>query len=274
MVKTYKVSSFEDIVEIGTTFGMNWFRGHSKVFNNLTPKIYRKEYRSEMRKLFNPQFEFETVEKFKRYAPSILEDLPDSKDYLSWLFIMQHHDFPTRLLDWSESILVALFFCVIDSQNENGELWSILPWKLNEFSGFWGVPLPEHSLVKFLSNEPFHNSSSELVESYKLSELPTKPIAFLPNLVLPRITSQLSAFTIHPIPSEGLTIPDLIEDDQFLVRYIIPSGLKRKFEQKLNFLGVSHRSLFPDLEGLAKHFKREEKYYGWGQPKHPKFEKW
>jgi len=270
MTKTYEIKKFNDIIEIGTTFGKNWFRGHSKEFNNLTPKIFRPEYQSDINKLFKPELEFNTIENFKRYAPAIIQKLPPSKDYLSWLFIMQHHDFPTRLLDWSENILVALFFAIIDSPNENGEIWSMLPWKLNKYSGFWGLPLPEHSLLRFLSNEPFHNSPEKLIKEYELNEVPQKPIAFLPNVVLPRISSQMSAFTIHPKPSESNTIQKLIQDENYLVRYVIPKNFKLEFEKKLSYLGISYRTLFPDLEGLAKDFKREEKYFGWGQPPHPK----
>ena len=270
MTKTYTIKSFNDIIEVGTTFEKNWFRGHSKEFNNLTPKIFRPEYQTEIHKAFKPDFEFEIVENFKRYAPSIIQNLPETKNYLSWLFIMQHHSFPTRLLDWTENILVALFFAIIDSPQDIGEIWSILPWKLNENSGFWGLPLPEASILKYLSNEPFHNSPEKLVEELKLKETPHKPIAFLPNLVLPRISRQMSAFTIHPKPTQNNTIPELITDDNYLVRYIIPKDLKTEFEKKLSSLGISYRTLFPDLEGLAKDFKREEKYFGWGQPQHPK----
>ncbi len=270
MTKTYEIKKFNDIIEIGTKFVMNWFRGQSKEYNNLTPKVFRPEYQTDAKKIFKPKFEFDTVENFKRYAPSIIRNIPSSNDNLSWLLIMQHHSFPTRLLDWSENILVALFFAIIDSPNENGEIWSMLPWKLNENSGFWGLPLPEHPLLRFLSNEPFHNVNDNLVKEYKLKEVPEKPIAFLPNVFLPRISSQMSAFTIHPKPFDRNSIEELIQDENYLTRYIVPKDLKLEFEKKLSYLGISYRTLFPDLEGLAKDFKRNENYLAWGQPPHPK----
>lgn len=269
---TFQIKDFNTLIKIGTTFGKNWYRGHSKLYNNLNPKVFRTEYQTIIAEVFRPQFEFETVENFKRYAPSVLNSLPASNDYLSWLLIMQHHGFTTRLLDWSENILVALFFAVIDSQNEDGELWSIFPYKLNQCSGFDGLPLTNSRLLKYLSNEPFHNSPETLVTGYNLPYTPNKPIAFQPNRVIPRISNQMSAFTIHPKPSEGNAISELISGEENLVRYIIPSRLKPDFEKNLNYLGVSYRTLFPDIEGLAKDFRREEKYYGWGQPKHPKME--
>jgi hypothetical protein len=102
-IPTVTIKSFDDIIKIGTTLGKNWYRGHSKVVGNLTPRIFRKSQTlSEI--LFNPihEIELKTIENFKRYAPSLNIALPDQDDTLGWLFIMQHHDFPTRLLDWTE----------------------------------------------------------------------------------------------------------------------------------------------------------------------------
>ena len=268
--KTYIIKEFDNIIKIGTTFGKNWYRGHSMVYGELTPKIFRVSCTHDIHRAFKPDFELQTVESFKRYAPSILRTLPENNDNLSWLFIMQHHGFPTRLLDWSESILVALFFSVIANPTEDGEIWTILPWALNEKHGNWGLPILDKSKVlKYLANEPFYKISGKLIEELELKEKPNKPMALLPHIVLPRISNQLSAFTIHPEPNKGNTIPDLVKDEKHLVRYIIPSNLKSDFEKKLSYLGITHRTLFPDMEGLLNSFKRDERYYGWGQPPHP-----
>lgn len=47
---------------------------------------------------------------FKRRARNLLTDLPSEDDYAEWFSLMQHYGAPTRLLDVSKSIFVALYF--------------------------------------------------------------------------------------------------------------------------------------------------------------------
>lgn len=265
--KTYVIDSFDEIITIGTTLGQNWFRGHSKIFNELTPGIFRKQYRDKLYVKLSPNPEMRIAEEFKRRAPSVTNNLPSNDEHLEWLFLMQHYGLPTRLLDWSENVLSATFFAVNSDYEEDGEIWTFLPWRLNEFNGFYGLPiLSKNRTVKFLSHEIFHNNSKELAETYNLEEIPKTPIALQPPLNEARLSAQESCFTIHPEPLEGYRITDLIKDENFLVRYIIPKQLKKNFEKKLAYLGISYRTLFPDLEGLAKSILKEEESFGWGQP--------
>jgi len=270
--KTYTIKSFENLIEVGITLGQNWFRGHSKAYNKLTPGIFRNEFQNEIYQAFNPNSEFRIAEDFKRKAPGIATNLPKINNNLEWLFLMQHYGVPTRLLDWSESILIAAFFAVTKDYNDDGEIWTLLPWKLNQEShNFYGLPTHRSKILKFLANEPYTNDPIKIAEKYKLENVPDSPLAFLPPFRDPRISAQLSCFTIHPKPIEGKTIPEIIKDEKFLTKYIIPKNLKKEFERCLKFLGISYNTIFPDLEGLAKTIRQDENYMGWRQPNPPKF---
>lgn len=270
---TEKIKSFDELIKIGTTLGKNWFRGHSKIHENLTPRVFRRiGYISEL--ILNPvhEVELKTIENFKRYAPSLNLHLPSQEDTLGWLFLMQHHGFSTRLLDWTENILIAAFFAVTEDKKEDAEIYSLFPQELNKVYKI-GLPLPRNRILKFLANEPLHSNRTNLKKELGLAEIPKYPLAFLPPLSHPRITAQLSAFTIHPKPTRSNTIESLLQDKKQLCRYIIPSGLKNTFEKDLSYLGISYRTVFPDLEGLSQSFKREERYYDWSQPNPPLFNK-
>lgn len=273
MTTMYEIESFENIIEIGTTFGKNWFRGHSKVIGELTPGIFRSHYTDELYLGLNPSPEFRIAEDFKRKAPSITKDLPDYDNHMEWLFLMQHHGVPTRLLYWSENILVATFFVINNDYDSDAEIWSFLPWKLNENYGFYGLPTQKNIILLFLSQEIFHNNPEELSLEINITEIPKIPMALLPPLKHPRITVQQSCFTIHPKPEIGFSIPEVMNDEKYFVRYIIPKKLKKEFELKLMYLGITYRTVFPDLDGLARTLKQNETYIGWGQPDPLKFKK-
>lgn len=274
MTATYKIKDFDTIIEIGTTFEQSWFRGHSKIYNELTPGIYRPRYNNRFYEGFRPNVEQEFAEEFKRKAPSIVSNLPDLNNHLEWLFLMQHHGVPTRLLDWSENILVATFFAVCDDVTNDAELWSMLPWKLNNTLGFWGLPVIDKSpQLSFLASEIFHSNAEMLRQDLNLKTIPNSPLAFLPPLKHPRMTSQQSAFTIHPKGENAKTIIETIDDEKFLTRYIIPKQLKRRFRSKLSALGIDYRGIFPDLEGLAKTIVENGKGLSWSQPDPLKLEK-
>ncbi|MCB2220603.1 MAG: FRG domain-containing protein [Bacteroidetes bacterium] len=267
MIRTSVIEKFDNIIKIGTTLKENWYRGHSSIIEELTPGIYRKPYSNKIYQEFRSDIEFQYAEDFKRKAPSISTNLPEIDNHIEWLFLMQHHGVPTRLLDWTENILVATFFAVESDLDKDAELWTFLPWKLNEQHGFYGLPSnSKNKTLQFLSHEIFHSNPEKLKEEFGLSETPKAPMAFLPPLLHPRISVQQSCFTIHPNPQKGYSITEIITDSKFLMRYIIPKELKKTFRRNLNNLGITYRTLFPDLDGLAKSLKDKEDIIAWGQP--------
>ena len=96
------------------------FRGQEEYFENgLLPKIFRpSNEKNEI--IFKNEKLLETEKKviklFKDRAIPQLEFIPKDKDVLQWLAIAQHYGLRTRLLDWTQNALIALWFCV-----KNGE---------------------------------------------------------------------------------------------------------------------------------------------------------
>ena len=101
-----------------------WYRGHADAKWKLVPGYHRS--RREIS-------ETTLLARFKQSAAMLAELQP--RDDFDWLFLMQHYGVPTRLLDWSESPLVALYFAVQDAGNcveLDGALWRLDPTELNK----------------------------------------------------------------------------------------------------------------------------------------------
>jgi hypothetical protein len=93
-----------------TTWGP-WFRGHADADWKLAPKLYRASVPRRGIRII----EDEIRQEFMMRAPSLTDKGPQNS--WDWYFTMQHSGAPTRLLDWTEGALIALYFAVRDSQS-------------------------------------------------------------------------------------------------------------------------------------------------------------
>lgn len=251
MTKTYIFSRIDQAVQVGTALPNFWFRGHPKVYDELTPSIFRNAY--------SRAIERRITTLFKLKAQSLQSGLPKDDEYVMWLFLMQHHGLPTRLLDWTESILVALYFIVRSDHDFDGELWALFPEALSNFSSTIGTALPNHPAVIFLAQEPIVDDVDSLKRLTKLKDVPIYPLPLMPPLNFPRMSAQSSVFTIHPvpIPSKNNTIHELLPKEISLVRYIIPKDCKLKLLFELSAIGISEHLLFPNLDALSVSLKQQ-----------------
>ena len=101
-----------------------WFRGHAKYSYQNLPSIYRTS--SWLTKVYDFGAEFGALKKFKRQS-KISRD-----NNFEYLHLLQHHGFPTRLLDWTESSLIGLFFAIHSkSECESPVVWALNPFMFN-----------------------------------------------------------------------------------------------------------------------------------------------
>jgi hypothetical protein len=220
-----------------------WFRGQTNTNWPVVPSIFRKGS--------NPiDRENSYYRKFKQNAGRYVE-AKTSTDW-DWFLLMQHYDTPTRLLDWTESPLVGLYFAVEDDKenpennSKDGVLYSLLPEELNrKFNRILVVKndLPLIDSDKFLDEYLFFGKSPE--------NFPSKPVAAIAQRNSPRIFAQQGVFVIYSNSDEPL---ERIADD-CMWRYIIPSANKDSLRRELDLLGINRVSLFPELANLGKHIK-------------------
>lgn len=209
--------------------GPIWFRGQADKGWRLLPRLSRKKsYKDEV----------VLIRQFRQNATLLVNPVPE-KTY-EWLFLMQHHSAPTRLLDWTESALIAAYFAVTQEPDKDGSIWILLPLELNRHSGIDDIP-------------PFEEQN--ILENYlpQFINNPTTtrylPLAISATRNSARMQSQLSVFTINHKRNTPL---EDVGDKKHVWRYNIPSAEKASIKTELELLGISKFQLFPELQTLGE----------------------
>lgn len=231
-----------------------WFRGHGDKDWELTPKIFRTG--NEITVTDEDELYGEFLRRGCSLAPSL------SAGWHSY-FVMQHHGIPSRLLDWTDSALVALYFALKDCRTD-AAVWAMNPLWLN------GKTTNRYALVE-PSNDPVAAAfmvpeiHAILTGSKGTSGAPLLSIAVRPPWVSVRMVAQRSLFTLHGPEDLPIETYRFVRRDSPLCRIVIPLVYRNDVIVGLRACGVTETSIYPDLDGLAKELVTE--YGGLDLPK-------
>lgn len=219
--------------------GLVWFRGQGRADWKLTPGLARED------KL---DAELTIIKRFKQSAAPYLTYRPHAglEGEWEWIFLMQHHRAPTRLLDWTESPIVALYFAVQEDKHDDtaAAVWCIDPIALNKMAGHnRGFEL---DILAFGIDKSLDEYLPEKVNARVAKAL---PVAAIGPRNSPRMAAQAGTFTV--IHAEAIAIEE-VGDYSHVWRFVIPSDAKAQLREELKLIGISEHSLFPDLDRVAK----------------------
>ena len=211
-----------------------WFRGHADKKWALAPGYYRPGRRPD-----EDRYRHDFIQ---RAIPFLSEATAVPTSDWDWYFLMQHYGLPTRLLDWTESSLVALYFAVHDtSLKTDGAVWMLQPSVLNEISnGDRLIPPPMHEYVsRYLA--PIWNRGPY--------QVPEPPLAIDPPCNSRRLAAQRGKFTIH-----GHRLAGIETQRKYRIavaRFVISADSKPLIWRQLQTAGITESVLFPGLSGLG-----------------------
>lgn len=218
--------------------GPVWYRGHADKNWELVPSIFRGVSKNEI----------DFLKEFKQHATLLVEPRPQAS--YEWLFIMRHNNIPTRLLDWTESPLVATFFALYDENNmdKDGALWMLLPLELNKNI----EELQDDKTLPSFEESPFMESYTTDAFAKSNPESSRKTVAFLAPRNSSRMQSQLSVFTINHYDKTPI---NKIGNENHIWRYTIPHSTKKSLKKELDLLKINYFQLFPELPYIYERIK-------------------
>jgi len=114
--------------------------------------------------------EWRLKRRFARNLHRFVDRLPREDDAVEWFALMQHHGAPTRLLDWTYSFYVALFFAI--ERAMPGQSCAV--WAINQQ---W--------LLETLKKYPAMRRALEIDPSLKAPEAMAVLLEAEPSIVVP-----------------------------------------------------------------------------------------
>lgn len=244
--------------ELRTREARVWYRGLSNREHTLLPSLFREPTGRPREKEVSKDRRRREKNLFARFKTQAGQLLPHGLES-SWevLSVMQHHGVPTRIMDWTDSLFVALYFALeYKGATASPCLWLLNPFALNKASlGQARIfdqvdQLPRDAYNVFI-DEKFQPKARK-----RKDWPPELPVATAPIWGHPRALRQRGFFTIHGCDEKPLEqqAPDLVKQIE------IPAESQEPLRLILRDAGIDHYALFPDLDGLARKLRQR---YGW-----------
>ena len=245
-----KVESLEHFLGEIKSFGgrgpvQTYFRGQGEPVQELMPSIGRRQHYAGRSVTFTEREERSLLKRFRRYAYEYFKRVPTEWETL---FLARHHGLPTRLLDWTSNPLVALYFA---ASHENDEFARAAPEgrerKLEVDGTIWAMAR--------------RGDVGDELDVFAEKPLPLEVRGIrvvFPVNPSPRLTAQSGVFTLHGDPwvdvtkCAGRNYANGQLDMARLKRWMVPSGKKAGIILDLERVSINSRTLFPDLDGLAR----------------------
>lgn len=246
------------------------FRGHGNHENyKILPGIFRThEPAHGITATMYSQMEYNILYDFISEACRYVKDVTVN-DIPTWLEIAQHFGVPTRLLDFTENPLVALYFACSDLTNTQASVWIINEVSYNRI--FFGETAivsagkSQHRISRIITDEIVQQN----YQSHDGSGYIQYPWIYKPCYREERMNLQSSVFMLWGARQQELTSfmkPKYFMSDKndiknqeygVICNILIPGDRKRALLEQLSLCGINEKFIYPGLDGVGRFIRQK-----------------
>lgn len=262
---TYDAKSWDDL---RTTLSKleDWvFRGHGDFSWTLSTSLERSAKRSNFDNRAIADIEKIILAKFKKRANSFLSKVPEDNNLLEWFSLIQHFGGPTRLLDFSHSFYVAIFFAV-ESSSSDAAIYCLNKTLIMQKGKETEIGRYPKISQEFETSEYCDNAINDGARS---------PLVIItePRIYNERLAAQQGLFavpfevnqtfeynlslTLHPFQKDLPKSKQIYQindkiNDCALLKIRIPISLHKEIRKDLALMNINAATLYPGLDGFAR----------------------
>jgi len=259
-----------------------WWRGQTDSRWALSPSLYRAP--SHVRtgsatSQLTVEDEALYLRAFKLHGQMLARPVP--QDEVEWYFLMRHHGVPSRMLDWSENPLVALYFALRDHGGDGDAcVWGMNPSQLNRHWHKTDICLGDSPLIAMYLPGQLGRAPTVAAELSAVMDLSPmleavsqlqyrdvlgvaearevdyrRPLCVQPAAFTGRVVAQRSRFTLHGSSRDSIErqLSETQAPGSLLARILVrPDDVEVLRRDLHGAARVTEDALFPDLDGLAR----------------------
>lgn len=209
---------------------------------------------------------------FRRKAHLFLDHIPADEDDFQWLALMQHHGAPTRLLDFTWSPYVALFFA-LERASTSAAVWAICAPRV------WQQKHKIPGIRNRVNTSDLYLREPGNYRKWYLNGTVPFVVQGEPFVMNQRLIAQSGTFVVPGVidRSVDVILTSYSHTDKLMVKLVIDAKkLRDEFMLHLYTMNITNASLFPGMDGLARSLNYELEYHWQYNPKtldvHPSFQ--
>jgi len=249
-MQTITLSSWNDYLDLAVSLDGWAFRGQRKASWPLFSSLSRHFLSFLPEQTLWQARESRTIRVFRRKAHNYLDNPNALDDDLRCLAMIQHHGGATRLIDFTKSPFVAVFFA-FEYTSEDVAVYALNTPKL-----WYESPLSEPSMTRETidprvignTDRYFYTNNNDILWVGEPEEMDSRLVAQSGTFVMPGVLDKPIEDILKNYPSGS---------DGLLKKIILPKAMRDEALSMLYRMNITNATLFPGLEGLAKSMRYE-----------------